>query len=217
MKAMLLAAGRGTRLKPLTDSRPKPLVTVKKKTLIEYNIDRIIQAGISEIIINVSYLADQIQNFLGNGARYGVQIHYSLEKDIPMGTGGGILNALPLLGAAPFLLCSADIWFDFDLQQLQLSDDDDAHLLLVENPSYHEGDYGLTNGGKITLQSEKYTFGGVALLRPSLFENCKVAVKTLAPIFENAIYAGKASGTLFRGSWFNVGTVLELERLRSSL
>ena len=145
MKAMILAAGRGARLKPLTDQTPKPLLVVGECSLIEHNLLKLRNAGITEVVINVCHCAKQIIQTLGNGQRYGLQIEYSYEEGSALGTGGGIYQALPLLGDDPFLIVSSDVWSEFAFGSSIIQSNSDLHLVLVENPYYHpKGDYALT-------------------------------------------------------------------------
>lgn len=214
MKAMLLAAGRGTRLRPLTDNIPKPLLQVGSHRLIEYHLLALAEAGIKEVIINICYHAKQIMEQLGNGSRYGLTIEYSYEPDRILGTGGGIYQALPLLGDKPFILISADVWSQFKFGSAILNSTDEAHLVFVENPSFHVmGDYALLESGRVTLQGDKLTYAGIAKLHPRLFAGCKSGSFSLSPLLNAAIQRGKVSGEIYRGNWFNVGTIEELNRL----
>ena len=218
MKAMLLAAGRGSRLKPLTDQVPKPLLQVGSQSLIEHNVRSLAAIGIRNIIINVCHLAKQIIEHLGTGDRYGVRIEYSFEKDSPMGTGGGIYQALPLLGDEPFIIMSADIWTDFSFDRSFLDAKADAHLVFVENPIFHpKGDYALTPRGQVSHEGKKFTYANIAKLHPKLFNECKPEVFPLPDIFDKAIKSDSATGELYKGAWFNVGTVEELTRLRETV
>ena len=217
MKAMLLAAGRGSRLRPLTDIMPKPLLAVGSQCLIEYNLWALKAAGIREVVINVSYQAKKIMDWLGDGRRYGLVIDYSFEEGAPLGTGGGIYQALPLLGNEPFLVISADIWSQYALNTLSLCSENDAHLVFVDNPSFHPGgDYALSNT-KVQFQGDKFTYAGIAVLHPRLFVDCKPGAFSLSPLLNAAIKQGSVSGELYRGAWFNVGTLEELERLKHFL
>src|SRR3990167_424278 len=218
MKAMLLAAGRGSRLKPLTDTTPKALLKIGSQSLIEHNLELLVQSGIRDVIINVCHHAKQIMEFLGDGNRYGLCIQYSFEENQVLGTGGGIYQALPLLGDEPFIVVSADIWSDFPFDRAFMEANNEAHLIFVENPDYHPtGDYGLTQEGKVVLNAPKFTYANIAKLHPRLFANCQPSVFPLAQLFNEAILRGTVSGSLYRGQWFNVGTVEELSRLRQSL
>lgn len=217
MKAMILAAGEGQRLRPLTATTPKPLVKVGQHCLIEYHLLSLRKIGVSEVVINISYLAEKIENFLGDGSRYGLKLHYSIEPQI-LGTGGGILQALPLLGAEPFLLISADIWSDYAYSQALLHSNNDAHLVLVKNPDYHtRGDYGLDAGDMIVRAAPLYTFAGIAKIDPKIFQHSVAGNFSIAPLIEASIAKRKVSGEFFQGAWFNVGTLVELEKLNSYL
>ncbi len=217
MKAMILAAGRGKRLRPLTDHTPKPLVQAAGKPLIEYQIEALAQAGISEIIINHAYLGEQIERQLGNGSRWGVVIHYSPEPEA-LETGGGIFKALPLLGDAPFLVINGDIWTNFDYSSLQLAEDDLAHLVLIENPTHNpKGDFVLQGGRIVEAEAARYTFSGIGLYRPALFAGCLAETFPLAPLLRQAIAADVVSGEYFTGDWIDVGTPQRLEQLSDRL
>lgn len=217
MKAMLLAAGRGSRLKPLTDHTPKPLLPIGDRLLIERNFEILRQAGIREVIVNVWHHAKQMIDTLGNGKRFGLTITYSYEQEDILGTAGGIRQALPILGDQPFLVLSADIWSEFSITEgfMHLQNNRDAHLLLVENPSYHQaGDYGVQSNGILNFEDPKWTYAGIATLHPRLFLNCPAGEASLSPLLNQAIKRGAVSGEVYQGMWFNVGTVQELERLR---
>ena len=174
MKAMILAAGYGKRLRPLTDKTPKPMIPVAGKPLLQHHIERLAAMGITEIVINISWLADQIESFFGDGSNFGVHITWSKEPQ-PLETGGGILKALPLLGDAPFLLINGDIWTDFPLPtvtDISLEDDQSAWLLLVNNPQHNPaGDFGLQEDLISYQPNLKYTFSGISLLKPALFSD----------------------------------------------
>ncbi len=217
MKAMILAAGRGKRLRPLTDHIPKPLVQAAGKSLIEYQIEALAQAGISEIIINHAYLGEQIERQLSNGSRWGVVIHYSPESEA-LETGGGIFKALPLLGDAPFLVINGDIWTNFDYGSLQLAEDDLAHLVLIENPTHNpKGDFVLQGGRIVEAEAARYTFSGIGLYRSALFAGCLAEAFPLAPLLRRAIAADVVSGEYFTGDWVDVGTPQRLEQLSDML
>ena len=217
MKAMILAAGRGERLRPLTDHTPKPLLQVAGKALIEYQIEALVSAGIHDIIINTAYLGAQIEQKLGCGARWGVAIHYSPEQSA-LETGGGIFNALPLLGEKPFLVINADLWTDYDYSRLHLAEGDLAHLVLVENPHHNlKGDFVLQAGRIIEAEAARYTFSGIGIYHPALFADCLAGAFPLAPLLRQATYAGHLSGEFFEGEWIDVGTAQRLEELDKML
>ncbi len=217
MKAMILAAGRGERLRPLTDHTPKPLIQAAGKPLIEYQIEALARAGIHHIIINHAYLGEQLEQQLGTGSRWGVAIDYSAE-DEALETGGGIFKALPLLGDAPFLVVNGDIWTDFDYSQLQLEASDLAHLVLIKNPPHNpEGDFVLEQGRVVEAEAVRYTFSGIGLYHPALFTHCTAAAFPLAPLLRQAITAGSVSGEYFEGNWIDVGTPQRLEVLNRLL
>ncbi|HYF98293.1 MAG TPA: nucleotidyltransferase family protein [Coxiellaceae bacterium] len=218
MKAMILAAGRGERLRPLTDSLPKPLLQVGKHRLIEYHLFNLARCGIKDVIINVSYLREAIMDCLGDGRSYGVNIHYSVEPEV-LETGGGIFQALQLglLDKKPFILLSADVWTEYPLENLPKNLQGDAHLIMVDNPSYNpRGDFGLT-GDLITLDSPMLTYGSLGVLNPRLFEGCGAGFFKLAPLLSKAIHQNQVGGVHYRGPWFNIGTAEELEGLRQYL
>ncbi|TCT22713.1 N-acetylmuramate alpha-1-phosphate uridylyltransferase MurU [Thiobaca trueperi] len=220
MKAMILAAGRGNRMRPLTDHTPKPLLVAGGKPLIVHHIDRLAAAGIRELVINHAHLGAQIETALGDGAAFGVRIRYSAENEA-LETGGGIFRALPLLGPDPFLVINGDVWADCDVRGLQLADGDLAHLVLVDNPAHHPtGDFAL-EGGRIHADgTPRYTFSGIGIYRPALFDGCTPGAFPLAPLLRHAMSAGRVSGRLHTGRWFDIGTperLAELDRLLSRI
>ena len=216
MRAMILAAGRGERMGARTANTPKPLLRVGGKYLIDYSIESLKRAGIKEIVINISYFADQIKSALGDGSRYGVSILYSEEKE-RLETGGGIFQALPLLGDE-FIVMSSDVITDFPLQQLSCDENKLAHLIVVDNPYYHpRGDFGIRNG-KLDLQATPtYTFGNIGLYRKELFANCEPGHFRLTNVLMPAINAGKITGEHYRGMWYNIGTPQELEQVNQQI
>lgn len=207
MKAIILSAGLGERLKPLTNTLPKPLLPVGNKTLIEYHIDNLVAAGIPDIVINVSYLGQQIIEKLQDGVRYGANIQYSLEKE-PLETGGGILQALPLLGSEPFLAVSADIFTRYDFKKLINIPISEAHLVLTDNPPYHlTGDFAFENQIIRNTGQPKFNFAGIGVLSPRLFEDCMPGKFPLAPLLRKAVDKQAVSAEYFGGYWYNVGTL----------
>lgn len=210
MKAMILAAGKGERMRPLTLTRPKPLIEVNGRPLIEHHIQALAAVGITDLVINHAWLGDQLEAVLGDGSRLGVSIRFSAEGE-PLETGGGIFRALPLLGSEPFMLINGDIRTDVDFAALALPAGCLAHLVLVDNPVHHpSGDFGLVDG-RITLEaSEKLTYSGIAVLHPQLFSDCTAGAFKLVDVLRPAIVAGQVSGQRLAGRWVDVGT---LERL----
>ncbi|RLW55637.1 MAG: mannose-1-phosphate guanylyltransferase [gamma proteobacterium symbiont of Stewartia floridana] len=217
MKAMILAAGRGERMRPLTDSIPKPLLPVAGKPLIVHHIERLAKAGYREIVINHAHLGEMIEERLGQGDQWGVTIDYSAEGQA-LETGGGIFNALPLLGDSPFLVVNGDIWCDVELAQLTLSPEDLAHLVLVANPVHNpQGDFYLQDKRLSERAGEKLTFSGIGVYDPQLFSDCRAGAFPLAPLIRRAISLGKVSGERHAGEWIDVGTPQRLEKLEQKL
>jgi len=215
MKAMILAAGRGERMRPLTDNTPKPLLQVNNKALIEYTITALVKAGITDIIINIAYLGAQIQNYLGDGSRYQANLQYSPEGSTGLETAGGIKNALPLLGSAPFLVINGDIYCDYPLQTLINHPIDLAHLILVNNPIHHTvGDFHINNHGLLnSTERPKQTFSGIGLYRPELFTALPTGKSALAPLLKKAMQTQDISGELYQGFWMDIGTPKRLQDL----
>ncbi|MBT8445740.1 MAG: nucleotidyltransferase family protein [Gammaproteobacteria bacterium] len=207
MKAMILAAGQGARLRPLTDTVPKPLIEVGDGPLIDRHIARLRRAGVTELVINHGRLGQQIEAHLGDGAGHNVSITYSAEGDEPLETGGGIRNALPLLGAEPFIIVNADIWSDFPFDALPIQPDALAHLVLVDNPDHNpDGDFGLRNGYVMLEPRTRFTYSGIAVLRAELFDECSDQRFGLAPLLRHAAAQGLVTGERFTGLWLDVGT-----------
>ncbi|MDB6143009.1 MAG: mannose-phosphate guanylyltransferase [Pseudomonas sp.] len=217
MKAMILAAGKGERLRPLTLHTPKPLVRVGGVPLIEYHLRALGAAGFTEVVINHAWLGQQIEDYLGDGQQLGLSIRYSPEGE-PLETGGGIFRALPLLGDKPFLVVNGDIWTDYDFSNLYRPITGLAHLVLVDNPEHHPtGDFALI-GGQVVDSSPKprLTYSGIAVLHPRLFDDCETGAFKLAPLLREAMGEGLVSGEHFTGQWVDVGTherLAEVERL----
>ncbi len=235
MKAMVLAAGRGERMRPLTLDRPKPLLEVAGLPLIVHHLHALAMAGFRDVVINVSWLGEQIRAALGGGSRYNVHIEYSDEGPEPLETGGGIFRALPLLGPAPFLVLNGDVWTDYPYAKLRgsLRPDDLAQLVLVPNPEHNaRGDFVLRAGriveqalepgkeGERGGESERLTFSGVGVYRPELFAGCQDGIFKLAPLIRAAAREGRVGGELHDGEWMDIGTperLAELDRrLRST-
>jgi MurNAc alpha-1-phosphate uridylyltransferase len=223
MKAMILAAGRGERMRPLTDHTPKPLLQVGGKALIVWHIERLVAAGISDLIINHAHLGMQIEQALGNGSQFGVRIQYS-DEGTALETAGGIAFALPLLGEEPFAVVNGDIYCDYDFSHLSAqaavlaNNEDIAHLLLVDNPAHNlKGDFGL-QGQRVTGIAPMLTFSGIGLYKPALFADISRGSKApLAPLLRAQIALHKVSGEHHRGLWMDIGTPQRLDELDKQL
>ena len=208
MKAMILAAGKGERMRPLTLTTPKPLVRAGGVPLIEYHLRALAAAGFTDIVINHAWLGQQIEDYLGNGSRYGVSIQYSAEGE-PLETGGGIFRALPLLGDEAFVVVNGDIWTDYDFSVLHQPINGLAHLVLVSNPPHHPaGDFGLVETRVLDGQpgAGTLTYSGIAVLHPQLFDGCTEGAFKLAPLLRKAMADGQVTGEQLRGHWVDVGT-----------
>ena len=214
MKAMILAAGRGERMRPLTDNIPKPLLRIGGQTLIERQVHALVRAGITELVINHDHFGEQIVKALGDGTVYGADITYSPETGRALETGGGIFNALSLLGSDPFLVVNSDIWTDYAFEQLPTQPDGLAHLVMVDNPEHHpEGDFSLSTGQLSQSGPAMLTFGGIGVYRPELFSDCTADAFPLAPLLRQAMDAGQVSGEHYTGSWFDIGTPERLDAI----
>ncbi|WP_203142950.1 N-acetylmuramate alpha-1-phosphate uridylyltransferase MurU [Marinobacter mangrovi] len=220
MKAMILAAGKGERMRPLTLETPKPLLQAGGKALIEHQIEKLAKAGYHDVVINPSWLGDQLQAALGDGHGYGVRIHYSPEPE-PLETAGGIRQALPhLTGDSDwFLVVNGDIWCDFDLASLQPSNGDQAVLVLTDNPPQHpDGDFHLSDSGRVFDNGcPRLTFSGISLLHRSLFETLEPGYRKLAPLLREAMAQGRVAGVHHRGDWQDIGTPERLASLDRQL
>ncbi|WP_040259813.1 N-acetylmuramate alpha-1-phosphate uridylyltransferase MurU [Pseudomonas massiliensis] len=217
MKAMILAAGKGERMRPLTLHTPKPLLRAAGIPLIEHQVRALARAGHRELVINHAWLGEQIEAYLGTGERWGVSIAYSPEGQ-PLETGGGIYKALPLLGASPFILVNGDVWTDYAYARLSLAPGALAHLVMVDNPEHHPvGDFALRNGYLASSPgSEGLTYSGIAVLDPALFAGCVPGAFKLAPLLRQAMDQGRVTGEHYRGRWVDVGTperLAEVDRL----
>jgi MurNAc alpha-1-phosphate uridylyltransferase len=241
--ALILAAGRGERMRPLTETTPKPLLSVGGKRLVEWHLEALARAGVHHVVINVAHLAALFEPALGDGSRYGVAIRYSREGDEPLETGGGLLHALPLLGDAPFLAVNGDTWCDLDFATLPSEPRGVAHLVLVDNPPHHpRGDFELHDDGTVsadpvptashvgaTRGSRKLTFAGIGVYRADLFEQWRDVVGdtpgarelpprfALAPLLRAAMSRGLVSGEHHRGAWHDIGTPHRLAELDAAL
>lgn len=217
---MILAAGRGDRMRPLTDTTPKPLLQVAGKPLIVWHIENLRAAGFLDIVINTGWLGKQLPAVLGNGRDYGVRLHFSEEGWPAFETAGGIATALPLLGESPFLLVNGDVYCDYPFAQLKDFDllSDDAHLVLVKNPEHHpEGDFGL-EGGRVLPQSPRLTYSGIGVFHPRLFaQTPERQPSKLAPLLNDAIARQALSGESYPGLWMDIGTPDRLTSLENLL
>ncbi|VVN87328.1 N-acetylmuramate alpha-1-phosphate uridylyltransferase MurU [Pseudomonas fluorescens] len=220
MKAMILAAGKGERMRPLTLTTPKPLIRAGGVPLIEHHLRALAAAGFTEIVINHAWLGQQIEDYLGDGSQFGLSIQYSPEGD-PLETGGGIFRALPLLGDEPFLVVNGDIWTDYDFSALRQPIAGLAHLVMVDNPEHHP------NGGDFCLQDGQLrdaepgaamlTYSGISVLHPKLFATCVAGPFKLAPLLREAMAQGQVTGEHMQGYWIDVGTLERLAQVEQLL
>jgi MurNAc alpha-1-phosphate uridylyltransferase len=219
MKAMLLAAGRGERMRPITDRIPKPLVPVAGKPLIVYHLESLARAGLRDVVINLAYRGAQIREALADGSRYGVRITYSDEGPEPIETGGGIFKALPLLGAAPFVVVNGDIWTDFDLATRPVLDDGaHARLVMVPNPPHvARGDFALDGDYIVESDKDRYTYSGIGVFSAEFFHGCEPGKFPLRPLLSRAIAARRLKGQVYRGVWLDIGTPQRLAELEASV
>lgn len=222
-KAMVLAAGLGKRMHPLTLTQPKPLLRVAGKALIDYQLAKLADAGVTDVVINLHWLGEQLTAHIGDGAKFGLAVRYSEEPEL-LETAGGILEALPLLGEQPFIVVNSDVYTDFDYQRLALPEGRLAHLVFVENPAHNRGgDFSLSPEGDVVLaesgQSENggLTFAGVSIMHPALFKGYAPGKLALRPVLESAISKGLVSGQLHTGMWVDVGTPERLAQLDKEL
>ena len=229
--ALIFAAGFGERMRPLTDHTPKPLLSVGGKPLIVWHLEKLAAAGVHYVVINTSHLAEQFPDTLGDGSRWGLRIRYAYEGTTPLETGGGMLNALPLLGPEPFLVVSGDVWCDMDLTVLPAEPQGLAHLLMTDNPAHHpRGDFRLDAQGRLHDDGEsRLTYSGIGVFRRELLGGWPTAVGDapgadakpprfkLRPLLERAIADGKVDGSHHRGTWTDVGTPERLAQLESEL
>jgi MurNAc alpha-1-phosphate uridylyltransferase len=219
MRAMILAAGRGERMKPLTDVTAKPLLQVGGRSLIEHHLVSLAAAGCREVVINLAWKGALIREALGDGSRYGLAIEYSDEGDAALETGGGIFKALSLLGTGPFLVVSGDVWTDYPFGEAlqRLSEGDLAHFVLVRNPEFHrKGDFGL-QVDRVVDADPRLTYSNIGVFRREFFAECTAGRFALAPVMFEKIRAGRVSGELFEGRWCNVGTPAQLAALNSAI
>jgi MurNAc alpha-1-phosphate uridylyltransferase len=218
MRAMILAAGRGERLRPLTDSIPKPLLEVGGKLLIEHHLEHLASAGFREVVINLSHLGDKIRDTLGNGTTWGLNIHYSPEPPGALGTGGGIKQALPLLGEAPFAIINGDVFSSYPLARLRAIKCDHAHLVLVPNPTHNpKGDFVLQGGYVNEGGQPRNTFSGISVYHPRFFDTAPTGSFSVVPMLQAAMALQQVTGQLYKGVWHDIGTLERLEALREKL
>ena len=226
MKALIFAAGRGERLRPLTDHTPKPLVAVRGKPLIVWHLEKLAALGVQDVVINTSWLADRFPAELGDGSRWGLRLHFLHEGDTPLETGGGMLNALPLLGDAPFLLVNGDVFCDVDFASLPRQPAALAHLVLVDRPDYAaRGDFALGGDGRVHAEGDPLlTYAGVGVYRPALLADWPRHAPAdcgnpprfpLAPLLRAAMARDEVSGQHHRGNWTDVGTAERLAALNA--
>ena len=217
MKAVVLAAGKGERLRPLTETTPKPLIEVRGKPLIVHHLERLRDSGLTQLHINTSWLADKLQTALGDGSRYGVHIHYSYEGPEPLETGGGLFKMLPALGRDPFLVVNGDVFTDFPFETLKhkLKPDFLAHLVMVANPEHHpKGDFHLSPAGHLRLEGEpKLTYSGIGVYKGEFFKDCRAGKFPLLPLLKQAMAQEALSGEHYKGQWSDVGTLESLNKL----
>jgi len=217
MKAMVLAAGRGERLRPLTDHTPKPMLVVRGQPLIHWHLAALARAGVREVVINLSWLGESIRAGVGNGERFGLTVHYSQEPPGALEAGGGIHQALPWLGAAPFLVVNGDTFTDLDFARLRIGTGALAHLVLVPNPDHHpRGDFTLQDGEVRDGEASRLTYAGIGLYRPELFARCQPGRFPLLPRLQAAIAARRLTGERYDGTWVDVGSAQRLAALNDT-
>lgn len=213
MIAMILAAGRGERLRPITDRIPKALVEVRGVSLLERHLKAVKAAGVENVVINLGWLGEMITELVGSGSRYGLSVVYSPEGENILETGGGIQRALPLLGSEKFLVVNADVYTDMPLPG-DLPEDSDGHLILVPNPKHKEqGDFDLIDGRVANSENPSLTFSGIAVYRPEFFADCEPGRFPLAPMLRSAADSSRLTGTVYDGVWEDIGTPLRLQEL----
>ena len=218
MKAMILAAGLGKRMRPLTDHTPKPLLEAGGKPLIVWHLEKLRAAGFTQLVINHAWLGDKLEAQLGDGSDFGVTIQWSREGQ-PLETAGGIRRALSLLGDEPFLVVNGDIWTDMDFEHLRRMPSGSAHLVLVDNPPHHpQGDFHLASDGKVRDNGHPaLTFSGIGVYRPELFTSLDDGEARLAPLLRAAMVGGQVTGEHYGGQWWDIGTPDRLEALDAYL
>lgn len=220
MNAMILAAGRGERMRPLTNHCPKPMLTAGGRTLLDWHLLRLQKAGFSRVVINIAWLGQRIREHLAHSTPNNLEIVLCDEGEHALETAGGIINALPLLGEAPFAVINGDIWTDFDLASLPRQPEGLAHLVLVDNPAHHpRGDFGLQGDTVVNNDAahSRLTFAGVGCYHPALFAGQSEGVAPLAPILRRAIDRRQVTGEHYRGRWYDIGTPTRLAALDTEL
>lgn len=222
MIAMILAAGRGERLRPLTDHTPKPLIEAGKHRLIEYTILALVDAGVTDIVINYAHLGEQFPAKLGDGSQFGANIVYSPELEGGLETAGGIINALPLLGEEPFIIVNGDIWTDYPfkrLTEIKLDQSSSCHLIMVNNPQHNpNGDFAISSDNMLVLDGDsKYTYSGIGIYSPSMFKGYDVQRLALKPLLLEAMKYQTATAEYYNGQWSDIGTIERLEQLKQQL
>lgn len=218
MRAMILAAGRGERLRPLTDSIPKPLVEVGGKPLIEHHLQALAEAGFREIVINQGHLGNMLRTAMGDGGRWDITIHWSNEQPEALETGGGILQALPLLGASPFLVVNGDIWTDYPYSRLRAIKCDWAHLVMIPNPPHNlRGDFALLNARIRIEGGDKLTYSGIGVYHPRLFGDCTPGKFSVVPLLRSTMENHLITGEIYKGGWEDIGTLKRLEAVRVNI
>jgi len=229
MRALVLAAGLGERMRPLTNTTPKPLLLAGGKSLIAWHLEKFAAIGVTDVVVNTSWLASEFPKALGDGSRWGLNLHFSFEGPVPLETGGGMLNALPLLGEEPFIAVNGDVWTDFDFAKLPREPRGVAHLVLVDNPPQHpQGDFALHDDGRV-LDAPGLTFAGIGVYRPSLFDDWRSIVGDAPgadetpprfrtpPLLRAAMGRGDVDGTHHTGRWTDVGTPARLAELDAQI
>jgi len=214
---MILAAGRGKRMRPLTDNRPKPLLHLAGKPLIQYHLEALAKAGITKVIINHAWLGEQIEAFVKTGNQFGLEVEYSAEQEA-LETGGGICKALPLLGTEAFLVINGDVWTTMDVGSYQLPEGKLAHLVMVDNPDQHlEGDFHLIKGEVDDIGEPKLTFSGIGIYHPTLFDNCPTGRFSLPVLLRKAMEKNLVSGEHYQGHWYDIGRPARLAELEQKI
>ncbi len=214
MKAIVLAAGRGERMRPLTDETAKPLLQVGGHALIDYHLHALAAAGVGEVVVNLSWQPGKLREHLGDGSRFGLVLHFSDEGPVALEAGGGVHRALPWLGRGPFLVVNGDVWTDCRFGALAMPPGSQAHLVLVPNPDHHrQGDFALDDSGRVAGSGPRRTYAGIGVFTPELFDGCQPGRFPLKPLLDRAAARGQLSGEPYDGHWFDVGTPARLAAL----